>query len=63
MNTFYWFQFKVGNFKNFISTKYNKPYGENVTSSKHAASMQQASCKQAASKEAAFDGSSLTMIN
>ena len=27
----------------------NKPYGENVTSSKHAASMQQASCRQAAS--------------
>ena len=41
----------------------DKPYGENVTSSKHAASVQQACSKQAASKQAAFDGSSLTLIN
>ena len=31
-------------------TKYNKPYGENVTSSKHAESMQQACSKHATSK-------------
>ena len=31
----------------------NKPYGENVTSSKHAASMQQACNKQAAGKQQA----------
>jgi len=34
-------------------TSNNKPYGENVTSSKHAASMQQACNKQAAGKQQA----------
>jgi hypothetical protein len=46
-----------------VSLFNNKPYGENVTSSKQAASKQQASSKQTASKQAAFDGFSLTLIN